>query len=143
LVKKQFKDRLTVNYSRNIIFAGMRSIQIFLFLIFLLLLSSKGLLAQSNNATLFGKVTDNSGNPVEFANISLKNSTIGTVSDRKGEYLLRIPAKKPVVIVFSMIGYQKVEKSMTANEEQRIQLNMAIQSVDQEIGEVQIPPPTK
>jgi hypothetical protein len=105
---------------------------------FILFHFSIGLLAQSNNATLFGKVTDNSGKPVEFANISLKNSTIGTVSDRKGEYLLRIPAKKPVVIVFSMLGYQKVEKTITASEEQRIQLNMNLLQVDQEIGEVQI-----
>lgn len=115
----------------------MRSIQSLLVL-FILFQCSTGVLAQSNNATLFGKVTDNSGNPVEFANISLKNSTIGTVSDRKGEYLLRIPAKKPVVIVFSMIGFSKVEKSLTASEEQRIQLNMTLQQVDQEIGEVQI-----
>lgn len=115
----------------------MRLIQSLLVL-FILFQCSAGVLAQSNNATLFGKVTDNSGNPVEFANISLKNSTIGTVSDRKGEFLLRIPAKKPVVIVFSMIGYQKVEKNLTANEEQRIQLNMTMQLVDQEIGEVQI-----
>ena len=115
----------------------MRSIQSLLVL-FILFHCSTGMLAQSNNATLFGKVTDNAGNPVEFANISLKNSTIGTVSDRKGEYLLRIPAKKPVIIVFSMIGYRKDEKSLTASEEQRIQLNMTLEQIDQEIGEVQI-----
>jgi hypothetical protein len=116
----------------------MRSIQIFLFLIILFLLGSNGLLAQSNNATLFGKVTDGSGNPVELANISLRNSTIGTVSNRKGEYLLRIPAKKPVVIVFAMIGYRSVEKNLVATEEQRLELNVTLQQVDMEIGEVRI-----
>ncbi|HZL08875.1 MAG TPA: TonB-dependent receptor [Prolixibacteraceae bacterium] len=103
-----------------------------------LFLSFTSLYAQSNNATLFGKVTDGNGKPLELANISLKNTTIGTVSNRDGAYLLRIPAKKPVVIVFSVIGYQSVEKKITATEEQRMELNITLLQIDQEIGEVQV-----
>lgn len=109
-----------------------------LLLIIIFFLGSKCLHAQSNNATLFGKVTDQTGKPLELANISIRNSAIGTVSNRDGAYLLRIPAKKPIVIVFSMIGYQSVEKNLNANEEQRIELNIPLQQIDQEIGEVQI-----
>lgn len=115
----------------------MRSIKSFLFQ-FLLILSAASVFAQSNNATLFGKVTDETGKPVELANISLKNSTIGTVSNRDGEYLLRIPAKKSVVIAYSMIGYQMVEKTITATEEQRINIDVVLRQIDQEIGEVQV-----
>ncbi|MDP3913971.1 MAG: TonB-dependent receptor [Bacteroidota bacterium] len=115
----------------------MRSIKSFLFQ-FLLILSAASVLAQSNNATLFGKVTDENGKPVELANISLKNSTIGTVSNRDGEYLLRIPAKRTVVIAYSMIGYQMVEKTITATEEQRINIDVVLRQIDQEIGEVQV-----
>lgn len=115
----------------------MRSIQSILFL-FALSLITTGLFAQSNNATLFGKITDGSGKPIELANISLKNSTIGTISNREGEYLLRIPAKKQVTIVFSIIGYQSVEKIINATEEQRLEMNIKLEQIDQEIGEVQI-----
>ncbi|MDP3435390.1 MAG: TonB-dependent receptor, partial [Bacteroidota bacterium] len=115
----------------------MRSIKSFLFQ-FLLILSTASVFAQSNNATLFGKVTDENGKPVELANISLKNSTIGTVSNRDGEYLLRIPAKRTVVIAYSMIGYQMVEKTITATEEQRINIDVVLRQIDQEIGEVQV-----
>ena len=115
----------------------MRSIKSLLFQ-FLLILSAASVFAQSNNATLFGKVTDETGKPVELANISLKNSTIGTVSNRDGEYLLRIPAKRTVVIAYSMIGYQMVEKTITATEEQRINIDVVLRQIDQEIGEVQV-----
>jgi hypothetical protein len=101
-------------------------------------LSSAQLFAQSNNATLFGKVSDNKGNPIELANISLKNTSIGTISNRDGEYLLRIPSKKPVTIVFSIIGYQTVEKVLTASEEQKLEMNVSLTQIDQEIGEVKI-----
>ena len=115
----------------------MRSIQSLLISI-LLFLSSTSLQAQSNNATLLGKVTDGNGKPLELANISLKNTSIGTVSNRDGAYLLRIPAKKIVIIVYSMVGYQSIEKSIKASEEQKLELNIALKQVDQEIEEVQV-----
>jgi hypothetical protein len=108
------------------------------FIYICLILSATGLFAQSNNATLFGKVTDSKGNSLELVNISLKNSTIGTVSNRNGEYLLRIPAKKQVVIVYSMIGYQTVEKKITVAEEQRLEMNVSLQQTDQQIDEVRV-----
>ena len=115
----------------------MRSIQSLLAII-LLFLSCTGLQAQSNNATLLGKVTDGTGKPLELANISLKNTSIGTVTNREGVYLLRIPAKRAVIIVYSMIGYQSVEKTINASEEQKLQINISLKQVDQEIEEVQV-----
>ena len=115
----------------------MRSLQLLL-AIFILFQGANHSFAQSNNATLFGKITDATGKPLELANISLKNSTIGTVSNRDGEYLLRVPAKKAVVMVFSSIGYRTEEKTITATEEQRIEMNIALQQIDQEIDEVQV-----
>ena len=115
----------------------MRPIKLLLFQI-LVIVSATSIFAQSNNATLYGKITNEAGKPVEMANISIKNSSIGTVSNRNGEFLLRIPAKKPVVIVFSIIGYQGVEKNITASEEQRLELNVSLLKKDQQIGEVQI-----
>jgi len=85
-----------------------------------------------------GKVTDESGNPLELANISLKNSSIGTISNRDGSYLLRIPAKKTIIIVYSMVGYQTVEKTIKALEEQKMELNISIKQIDQEIDEIQV-----
>lgn len=103
-----------------------------------MLLSAAGGQAQSNNATLLGRVTDETGTPLDLVNISVKNAAIGTASNRNGEYLLRIPAGKPVEIIFSMIGYQTVQENITAKAEQRLQLNVTLRHTDQKIGEVQV-----
>jgi hypothetical protein len=95
-------------------------------------------LGQSNNATLFGKITDGSGKPVDMANISLKGFPIGTVSNADGEYLLRVPSKKQITIVYSIIGYQPVERSIRCDEEERRELNITLQQTDQQIDEVQV-----
>ena len=102
------------------------------------ILFSTQLFAQSNNATVFGKVTGEGGQPIELANISINNYPIGTVSDRKGNYLLRIPAEKDVTLVYSFLGYKAVEKVIHAKEEQRIELNINLEVSSEEIDEVKV-----
>lgn len=50
-----------------------------------------------------GVVTDNSGEPIIGANISVKGSTIGTVTDINGQFSLNVPGN--ALILISYIGY--------------------------------------
>ncbi|WP_321290322.1 TonB-dependent receptor [uncultured Sunxiuqinia sp.] len=115
----------------------MNSRHLILFVLLCILISPR-VFAQSNNATIYGVVTGEKGQAVELANISIKNYPIGTVTDRKGEYLLRIPAEKQVTIIFSLLGYLPQEKTIEANAEERIELNLQLQINSEEIGEVQV-----
>lgn len=115
----------------------MRLIKI-LPIIFLFILIHTGLQAQNTNATLTGKVTDEHGKPLELANISVKNSTTGTTSSSNGSYLLKIPSGKNITIVYSIVGYQTVEKSIRAAERQKIEFNISLKQSDQEIDEVKV-----
>jgi len=92
--------------------------------------------AQTSNATLFGKVSDESGNPVEMVNVSLRNYPIGTTTNKKGEYLLRIPSGRNVSIVYSMVGYEMVEKSLLVNSESTVELNVNLKNRSEEINEI-------
>lgn len=94
--------------------------------------------AQSNNATLYGKVTDENGTPLELVNVSLKNYPIGTSTNRRGEYLLRIPARREVVVVFSSIGYKMVEKEVQAGAEERVNIPIVLIPSSQEIDEIKV-----
>jgi hypothetical protein len=93
---------------------------------------------QSNNATLSGRVTDSAGQPVELVNVALKNYPIGTTTNRRGEYLLRIPARREVTVVFSSIGYITVEHILQAGPEEKITFNMVLQPSNLEISEIQV-----
>lgn len=106
--------------------------------IILSLLFSLLLRAQSNNATLFGRVTDENGLPLELVNVSLRNYPIGTSTNRRGEYLLRIPARREVVVVFSSVGYKMVEKEIQAGMEERLNINIVLLPSSQEIDEIKV-----
>lgn len=56
--------------------------------------------------TITGKVTDEKGDALPGATVSLKGATIGTNTDAQGNFTLRIPDGTPnPVLVFSFIGY--------------------------------------
>ncbi|MDX9882049.1 MAG: carboxypeptidase-like regulatory domain-containing protein [Prolixibacteraceae bacterium] len=94
--------------------------------------------AQSNNATIFGRVGGENGEPLEMVSISMKNYPIGTTTNRNGEYLLRIPARKQVALVFSMVGYLPVEREIRAEEEEKIEINISLKKSEQQIDEVTV-----
>jgi TonB-linked SusC/RagA family outer membrane protein len=58
---------------------------------------------QNANKEISGKITDAAGEGIPGVNISLKGTTIGTVSNIDGDY--QISANSENVIVFSFIGY--------------------------------------
>jgi hypothetical protein len=105
-------------------------------LILLLCLPVFELSAQSSNATLWGKVIDESGNPIELVNVSIRNFPIGTITNKKGEYLLRIPSGRDVSIDYSMIGYEMVEKLMQVSSESSIEMNITLKTSSKEINEI-------
>jgi len=63
--------------------------------IFCFLLIHTGSLAQS----LSGKITSADGNPIPFASVYVKNSTLGTTSNLKGVYQLKNLPKKAILMI--------------------------------------------
>ncbi|ADR22292.1 hypothetical protein MATR_00660 [Marivirga tractuosa] len=73
----------------------------------LILISSAMLAAQS--ITISGKVTDfNSGEDLPGVNVLLKGSSTGVTTDLYGEYSIKVPSLKGI-LVFSYIGMEKKE----------------------------------
>lgn len=64
---------------------------------------------------VFGTVYDSETNEtLPFANVMVKNTTIGTVTDVDGRYSLTLPPNAEV-LVFSFIGYETMERSIDNN----------------------------
>ncbi len=94
--------------------------------------------AQGNNATLRGKIHDQDGQPLDMVNIGLRDYPLGTSSNREGEFLLRIPSGRDIVIVFSSLGYRTIIDTINARSESNINLEVVMPVADQELAEVVI-----
>lgn len=58
--------------------------------------------------TITGKVRDETGEPLAGANIVMKNTSIGTVTDVDGKYVISVP-DDATTLIFSYIGYSPME----------------------------------
>jgi len=96
----------------------MKKILLVTFLVF-----SQFILAQ-DKGTLKGLLTDKESNnePLPFANIIIKGTTIGTTTDFDGNYTLQVPAGSHIV-VFSFLGYKTIEKPFTITAGQTVTIN--------------------
>ena len=75
---------------------------------FFLIGSITSMLAQGNR-TITGVVTDETGKPVPWATVSLKNTSQGVYTDDDGKYTINVSGATPTLI-FSAIGFNTVEK---------------------------------
>lgn len=75
--------------------------------LFFLLMGATSLMAQST--TISGTVKDATGSPLPGVNIVVKGRVIGTISDSKGEYNLKVNEAPPITLAFSFVGYKTQE----------------------------------
>lgn len=64
---------------------------------------------------LSGSIKDNQGQPVPFASVYIKNTTIGTSANVDGLYSFAID-KGEVTIIYKAIGYKSIEKVLRISE---------------------------
>ena len=78
------------------------------YIIFTLIALMTTNLTVAQTATLKGRVTIENGEGLEFVNVSIKDThpPIGTTTDAKGYYTLKIPSNKDIIILFSTVGFE-------------------------------------
>ena len=68
-----------------------------------------------SQTTVKGNVSDEAKEPVIGANISIKGTAEGTITDIDGNFELTTEQATPFTIVISMVGLANVEKEITGN----------------------------
>lgn len=71
----------------------------------LMLWASVGIAAFAQQLTVTGKVTDNQGEPIPWANVYEKGTTNGATTDDDGKYTIKVKSGESVLVA-SFIGYQ-------------------------------------
>jgi iron complex outermembrane receptor protein len=96
----------------------------FLWSLFLLIMSLNSM-GQIDRGTVSGKITDINGMPVALADIVLQGRSIGTVTDEKGNYVLKVPVGSYIVNV-SALGFITVNKSVLIENNATIDLSFKL-----------------
>ncbi len=103
---------------------------IFLFFNLLQVFSQQGLIK--------GFISDSDQQPLYPVNISLKNSTLGTVSQEDGSYEIYVPAGRYYTLVYSYLGFTSQEKTVFLQAGEILTVNIVFSPEYREIDEVNI-----
>ncbi len=97
-------------------------------ILLLVFLAFTNLILSQSKGTVTGTVTDKemNGEPLPFANVFIKGTAIGATTDMDGKYTMNVPEGSHT-IVFSFVGYETVEKSVSVVGDQ-------VLTVDQLLG---------
>ncbi len=96
-------------------------------LLFLSIVLLTSFLSAQEKGFVTGTVTDKEANnePLPFANVFVKGTSIGVTTDFDGNYTLSLDPGTHTV-VFSFIGYELKEKTVVVLEDESIQLNQVL-----------------
>ncbi|MDX1942694.1 MAG: DUF5686 and carboxypeptidase regulatory-like domain-containing protein [Saprospiraceae bacterium] len=86
------------------------------------------------NAQISGKITDSEGEPLSFASVYVKGTSIGTTSNVNGEYRLELQSGN-YNLVFQYVGFKQVIAQIRIKNDP-ILLDVTLQEQPVELGEV-------
>ena len=86
--------------------------------------------------TLKGTVKNKNKQPIE--NVSIRYNNIGTTSDKNGNYIIRVPYKKEITLIFSHISYRVFTKKHTANNRNGVRFSAILTSKTEELDRIVI-----
>lgn len=84
----------------------------------------------SQQGQITGKVVDENKMPLIGVSIQVKGTTIGTATDADGNFTLNTSAAQPV-LVFSYVGFEKKEVSVTSKKSLSVTLNSESKSINE------------
>jgi iron complex outermembrane receptor protein len=101
---------------------------------FLLITMFNAVLFNVSGQEVTGKVTDENGNPLAGAAVTVKNEFIGTYTGSDGTYLLKLSRDGNCTLIFSFIGYKSLSQEVTLNK--KLTLNITLVQTEIMTGEV-------
>lgn len=102
-------------------------------LLIALLLVTQCIFAQEN-ATIYGKITDNNSKPMELVNVAIMGLPGGTITNSEGKYELTVPANKEIKIVASFVGFKTQQITLILNPGVRKNVNFTLLNTSTELN---------
>jgi len=92
-------------------------------------------LSMAQTATILGRVISE-GKPVEYANIILVQTSVGSITDTLGRYKMNNLSAGTYKVRVTCVGFDKIEKTVSVKENDIINLNFNLANVQNTLNDV-------
>lgn len=108
------------------------------FFILFLLLSVTAFAQKETKGLLYGKVVDEQNMPVDLANVSVSEISLGVTTDSRGRYELSLPADTTLTVNFTFVGYQPVQRKVRLAKGEKRKLDITLISTSMSLPDAVI-----
>ena len=88
----------------------------------MIIIREKWALPQNQDVEVRGTVRDEKGTSLPGVTVVIKGTTLGTATDDKGEFVLRLPRQEGITLVFSYVGMKLEEVKFTGQKDMQVVL---------------------
>jgi len=89
-------------------------------------------------ATIFGVIRSEEDEVIQYVNLAIKGTTLGTTTAKDGTYSLNLPANQRVVVLLSFIGYESDSIVVNLAYGERKEINITIKQVATELTSIEV-----
>jgi hypothetical protein len=90
------------------------------------------------NAIIEGVVRSNDGTPLQFVNVIVSGSNVGTASNADGIFRLNVTASRDLEIIFSSVGYATKTISLSIKGGEKQEFVIILSSISSELEEISV-----
>lgn len=90
---------------------------------------------KKDDALIYGKVVDDSGNVLELVNIAVMGTSYGTSTNARGIYELELPSDTTLDVVFSFVGYKQVTRNVNLKSGEKRKIDVTLESMSTTLPE--------
>lgn len=87
-----------------------------------IIIREKWALPQNQDVEVRGTVRDEKGTSLPGVTVVIKGTTLGTATDDKGKFVLRLPRQEGITLVFSYVGMKLEEVKFTGQKDMQVVL---------------------
>ena len=86
---------------------------------------------QKKEIKISGKVTDERKQPMPGVTVMVKGLTVGTATDKNGNYVLRLPEMKELILIYSFVGMEARQVKYTGQDTINVVLRETVNEMDE------------
>ncbi len=110
----------------------------YLILILCLLWPSFMINAQEGRGSVKGSILDKEGLPIPYANVAIEGTSIGTITNLEGNFLLENLKPKDYILKLTSVGFIEIRQTITINSNEQLSLAFTFQENVFEVPQVTI-----
>ena len=103
-------------------------VRLFIISLFLFLLSFSARAQHLPTATVYGKVTDEYGHPLELVNVVVPDLLLGVTTNNRGYYEMSLLSDTTLSIHFSFVGYEQKQVTVNLKQGEKKKIDMMLKS---------------